>query len=188
MKALRLAPVVALILGVSAVPAHADGFVSPFLGFNFGGDAANCLSISNCEEKRANWGVALGTTNGIFGVEEEIGYSPSFFGKTTTSDNAVLTVMTNLMVLLPAGPVQPYGIIGLGLVRPHVTFDATSLALSKNTFGYDIGGGLTIFPTHGFGVRGDVRHIRTFKGVTLGVFSTDQLDFWRASGALVFRF
>jgi hypothetical protein len=33
-----------------------------------------------------------------------------------------------------------------------------------------------------------VRHLRTFKDVTLGVFSNDKLDFWRASAGLTFRF
>ena len=75
-------------------PAHAEGFLTPFVGFNFGGDSANCISLSNCDEKRLNWGVSFGSRHGIFGFEEDIGYAPSFFGKTEGGDNAVLTVMS----------------------------------------------------------------------------------------------
>src|SRR5690348_7555255 len=84
----------------SVVPAHADGFITPFLGYNFGGDSgANCVSFSNCDDKRLNWGVSLGSTHGIFGAEVDFGYAPQFFGKTSGGDNAVLTLMANLMVL-----------------------------------------------------------------------------------------
>jgi hypothetical protein len=69
-----------------------------------------------------------------------------------------------------------------------VKLDASSLALDKNALGWDIGGGLNIFFAHSVGVRGDVRHLRTLQDVTLGVFGTDKVDFWRASAGLVFRF
>ena len=64
------------------MPARADGFISPFLGFNFGGDSANCESLTNCEDKRPSGASSLGTTDGIFGFEEDIAYAPDFFGKT----------------------------------------------------------------------------------------------------------
>src|SRR5262249_24003080 len=112
MKGLRLAALAALFSAASAVPARADGFITPFLGFNFAGDqAANCASLTNCEDKRLDWGVAFGTTNGIFGFEGELAYSKDFFGKTPGGDNAVLTLMSNLMLVLPAGPIRPYGVV-----------------------------------------------------------------------------
>ena len=171
-----------------AVPARGQGFISPFGGYNFGGDSANCASVQNCEEKRLDLGVSVGTTHGIFGFEEELAYARDFFGKTPGGNNAVLTVMSNVMVVLPAGPIQPYAVVGLGLIRPHVQFDALSLALDKNALGYDIGGGLNIFLGHTIGVRGDVRHLHTLQDVPLGLFSNDRLDFWRASAGLTLRF
>src|SRR5262249_60043896 len=101
MKAIRLAALAAVFAAVSAAPARADGFITPFLGFNFGGDqAANCASLTNCEDHRLDWGVALGATNGIFGFEEEIAYSKDFFGRTPGGDNAVFTLMSNLMLVI----------------------------------------------------------------------------------------
>jgi opacity protein-like surface antigen len=177
-----------LLASVAAAPAHAAGFISPFLGFNFGGDSANCIGLTNCEEKRANWGIAVGTTRGVFGFEEEIAYAPSFFGKAPDGDNGVLTLMSNVMLIIPAGRVRPYGLVGVGLIRPHMKFDATSLAVDKNAIGWDIGGGINIFVTPAIGLRGDLRHIRTLEGVTLSIFSADKLDFWRASAGMTLRF
>ena len=176
-------------LTATARPAYSEGFLTPFVGFNFGGDSANCLSLSNCDEKRLNWGLSFGTRHGIFGFEEDIGYAPSFFGKIEGGDNAVLTVMSNLMLVVPAGPIQPYAIVGLGLIRPHAKFDSSSLSLDQNALGYDIGGGVNIFFAHALGVRGDVRHLHTLQNVTLGnVFSDQRVDFWRATAGLALRF
>jgi hypothetical protein len=53
------------------------------------------------------------------------------------------------MIVVPAGPIQPYAIVGLGLIRQHLQFDASSLtSTDNNTPGYDIGGGLNIFLAH----------------------------------------
>ena len=176
------------LLGWCSVPAHAQAFISPYVGYNFGGDSANCVSLQNCEERRLNLGVSVGTTHGIFGFEEDIAYARDFFGKTAGGNNAVLTVMSNLMLVVPAGPIQPYAIVGIGLIRPHVQFDALSLARDTNALGYDLGGGLNIFLGHAIGIRGDVRHLQTLQNVPLGLFSNDRLDFWRASAGLTLRF
>jgi opacity protein-like surface antigen len=175
------------LVAAAANPVRAEGFIAPYVGFNFGGDSANCASFSNCEEKRLNWGVTFGSTQGIFGIEEDIGYAPEFFGKTPDGDNAVLHAMTDVLVLVPAGPIQPYALAGIGLIRPHAKLDASSLDVTKNALGYDIGGGLNIFLVHGVGIRGEIRHLRTFKDLDLGVFANDKLDFWRGSAGLTFR-
>jgi len=187
-RLLRLAAFITALVAGIAHPARAQGFISPFAGYNFGGDAAGCATLQNCEDKRLNVGVSFGTTHGIFGFEEDIGYASEFFGKTPGGSNALLTVMSNLMLVIPAGPIRPYAVVGLGLIRPHVQFDAASLALDQNALGYDIGGGINIFLVHAIGIRGDVRHLRTVQDLTLGVFSNDQLDFWRASAGITLRF
>ena len=176
------------LLSFAPRSAQAQGYISPFVGFGFGGDSATCISLTNCEEKRLSWGVSIGKMNGGFALEEDIAYAPNFFGKTSVGESAMLTLMSNMMLVIPAGPFRPYGLVGFGLMRPHVKYNDLSLALSKNVLGYDWGGGLNIFLTHNFGVRGDVRRMRTFKSVTLGVFGNDQIDFWRGSVGLTFGF
>jgi len=189
MTPIRLVALAAALLALDVSPARAAGFISPFVGYNFGGDSQNCVSLRNCEEKRTNWGVSIGSDTAPIGFEAEIGYAKDFFGHSTTADNSVLTLMTNLLLVIPAGPVRPYGLIGLGLVRPHAKTDLVGLATDQNTLGWDIGGGLNIFFGRTFGVRGDVRHIRTLQDITLfGVFDNAPLDFWRGSAGVTLRF
>jgi hypothetical protein len=188
MHLFRYAALTVALSTLAAVPARADGFISPYIGFNFGGDSTNCATFNNCEEKRTNFGVSLGATNGIFGFEEDIAYAPDFYGKTPGAGNGVLTLMSNLMLVVPAGPIQPYGIVGIGLIRPHMKLETPSLSLNDNALGYDIGAGLNIFLGHTFGLRGDVRHMQTFKDVTLGAFSSEKVNFWRGSAGITLRF
>ena len=188
MHILRSTVLVLVAVIASAAPARADGFITPFVGFNFGGDSANCLALTNCDDKRTNWGVSVGTMNGIFGAELDLGYAPQFFAKTDMGDNAVLTLMTNLMLVLPAGPIRPYGVVGLGLIRPHAQINSSLGDVSQNTLGYDIGGGVNLFVAPHVGVRGDLRHMHTLQDVTLGVLQNQPLDFWRGSVGVAFRF
>lgn len=188
MRSLRFIAAVAALTTLAAAPARAEGFISPFYGYNFGGDSSHCVSLRNCEDKRTNFGVSLGSSHGIFGFEEDISYAKDFFGKTPGTANSVLTVMSNVMLVVPAGPIQPYGVIGVGLIRPHAKLDTSSLSLDKNAFGWDIGGGLNVFLGHTVGLRGDVRRMKTLSAVTLGVFSSDKLEFWRGSVGVTLRF
>jgi hypothetical protein len=53
----------------------------------------------------------------------------------------------------------------------------------------DLGGGVTGFLTDRIGVSWDVRHFSSFGGKTRGLsFGREQLSFWRANMALVFRY
>ena len=61
----------------SARPAHAQGFVSPFIGYDFGGDAG-CPSITNCDDKHVNYGVSFGALVKFIGFEVEIAIHPRF--------------------------------------------------------------------------------------------------------------
>jgi len=93
----------------------------------------------------------------------------------------MLTLMSSLLVVAPLGPLQPYGLLGIGLMRPHTITGA------KNALGYDIGGGLIIFPTPRIGLRADVRRMRSMSDVKLFIFSGEKLEFWRASLGLTLR-
>ena len=57
--------------------------IVPFVGYNFGGDSgSNCVSLTNCKEKRTNFGVSLVSMGPVFGLEEDISYAKNFFGET----------------------------------------------------------------------------------------------------------
>ena len=188
--ALVLTAVLALLL-VLPSQARAEGFISPLIGFNFGGDA-NCPAIQGCEDKRMNYGVALGSTGSIFGFEEEFAYARDFFGTAPTLKSSVLTVMSNIMLAPKIGPVRPYLATGLGLIKTHTDFTTTSILTSdNNNFGWDIGGGLHVTVAPHIGVRGDIRYFHTFQDVGPMGFSlgaNQKLDYGRAAAALDFTF
>ena len=194
MRLLRLIAVASLLLALTPAPALADGFIVPFVGFNFGGDSSsNCASLTDCKQKRLNVGVSLSSMGPVFGLEEDISYVKHFFGDAPLggTDNSVFSAMSNLLVGVGVGPVRPYVVGGVGLIRPHVsslTGSLTSLGTGKNALGYDLGGGVTgMFGRH-VGIRGDIRLFRTMQDVNLLIFTGQKLEFWRASAGLALAF
>jgi len=179
-----------LLLG-AAGEARAQGFISPFIGYDFGGDA-NCPQVTNCEDKRLNAGVTLGVTGAVFGFEEEFAYAKDFFGTVPGLSSSVLTVMSNAMFIPKIGPVRPYVLAGLGLIKTKVELDPASLFTSdNNNFGWDVGGGVMINFARHVGVRGDLRYFHAFQDLSVGPFlalNGQKLDFGRVSGAVVFWF
>jgi opacity protein-like surface antigen len=160
------------------------------IGYNFGGDAG-CPEITDCEDKNLNWGVSVGALGPIFGAELEFAYAQDFFGDAPNTSSNLLTVMGNFMLAPRFGPVQPYGLIGFGLLKSHVELSVSDLLDSdNNNFSWNLGGGLFIFFSDHFGVRGDIRYFHSFQDLDLIGFSLGgaKLDFGRASGAVVFRF
>src|SRR3954451_14164926 len=81
----------------SAQRANAQGFISPFIGYNFGGDSG-CPEITNCEDKHVNWGIGFGALGSIVGFEAEVAKTNDFFGATSNQSTEVLTFMGNFML------------------------------------------------------------------------------------------
>lgn len=182
--------VFAAVLLSMASPSEAQGFVSPLVGFNVGGDAG-CQTLSGCKDKTLNVGLAFGSLGRVFGVEEEVVYAKDFFGQQPGQTSNVLTVMTRLI----AGPkikvARPYLSAGLGLIKARVELTGASLlSRSNNALGWDVGGGLVLSLTRHVGVRGDIRQIRAFEHVDLGPvsLSSENLHFGRASASLMLTF
>lgn len=184
---IRTSATVLLTLGLAST-AHAQAYISPFLGYNFGGDA-KCPAITGCEDKHTNVGVAVGTATFI-GFEEEFGYAKNFFGDAPGVSSNVLTLMSNLMIGPTIGPVRPFATVGVGLIKSHVELTPGSIvSTDNNNFGWDIGGGAAFMFGH-VGVRGDIRYFHGFQDVeVLGFTLSDlKLDFGRASAGLVLQF
>ena len=193
MRPIRNFALTLCLLALAARPARAEGFFTPFVGYNFGGDSSNCASLAACDDKRTNFGVSFGTMGAAFGFEEDVAFAQDFFGKVPGKDTSVFTAMSNLLIGIGGGPVRPYFLVGVGLIRPHTSLDVTQFTADKNSLGYDIGGGVNAFFSKHLGVRGDVRHLETLQDVpflgSIGsqIFVNQKLDFWRASIGLTLR-
>src|SRR6476620_9684941 len=98
--------VAALIVLGNAHQASAQGFISPFLGYNFSGDAG-CPQITNCEDKHANYGVSFGALGSVVGFEAEVARTNDSLGASSNQSTNVLTFMGNFMLAPKFGPIQP---------------------------------------------------------------------------------
>jgi opacity protein-like surface antigen len=175
----------------SAGSAHAQGFIAPFAGYNFGDDSG-CPEITGCDDKRLNAGIALGTMGAVFGFEEEFAYTKDFLGSAPGLESSVLTVMTSMLVSPRLRPIRPYFVVGVGLVRTNVELNAASLFLGgggDNSFGWNIGGGVLLGGRH-VALRGDIRFIHAFEDLELlgYTISDTNLNFGRASLGLMLSF
>ena len=181
----RVAVLAALLLVLPSTPARAGGFLTPFIGGNFGGNSSNCAGLaSGCSSKRKDYGASVGTTGTGKGVEIDLGYTKDFFGVGSGAETSVLSVMSN-MIFVGGSRIQPYIVAGAGLVRLQVLLNQTTV--TSSAFGFDVGTGMNAFFTSRVGIRGDVRYLHTVQDVNV-LLSSGKLGFWRASVGLAIKF
>jgi opacity protein-like surface antigen len=135
-------------------------------------------------------GVSAGSLGSILGSELEFAYAKNFFGDIPGVSSSVLTLMGNGMIAPRFGPVQPYWLIGLGLMKTHVDFSATTIENSENHFAWDTGGGLSYSSAETSVWRGELRYFHAFSDLDiLGIqIANTKLDYGRAAAGVVFRF
>jgi opacity protein-like surface antigen len=188
----------ALLCGLSPAAARADGLFIPFIGWNFGGEAGGEFSDA-VDASRLNWGASLAWMGGgVIGVEGDFGYSPDFFGKTDLGGSNVFTAFGNVMLGIPFGGqqgfgVRPYGVVGIGVIHAEgPAFETAGLDLNENKVGWDFGGGVLMFFTSHVGIRGDIRYFRTFEALDFLDIEIENdgpgdLDFTRGAIGFVVR-
>lgn len=181
-----LAAVLALgLLTVGASDARAQVFVTPFGGVTLEGDAP---------DEKFTTGASLTFMGDVAGFEIDFGYTPDFFAESDNvvliGDNNVTTLTGNLLLGVGVGPVRPYAVVGLGLLRTQVDVEDLFEDVDSNELAVSAGAGLMGLVGDHVGLRGDVRYFRVLEDpadsdvdLALGNF-----DFWRASVGIVFRF
>ena len=178
--------IVAMLIAVAPSSARAQVSLTPYAGATFGADAPTT---------KFTFGASLTFMGRVAGFEADFGYTPDFFDEdedvVLVGDSNVTTLMGNLVIGPSVGPVRPYGVIGLGLMRSRVDGGDLFEDISTNDFGFDAGFGLMGLVSEHVGFRGDVRYFRSLNDpevdddfdVAVGNF-----DFWRATGGITFRF
>ena len=187
--------VVAIML--APVPALADTMLIPFFGVNFGGDSGTEFSDA-FDTSQFNWGGSITFMGGgVFGVEGDFGFSPDFYGKTDVGGSSVFTATGNLVIGIPFGGqqgfgVRPYGVVGAGLLKSKSDFGTGVSDIDENDLTWSAGGGVLLFFGTRAGLRFDIRYFQTFDDLEiLGVpiaQSPGKVDFTRASLGFVLRF
>ena len=198
MRTHRVAALVLLGLCTRAGEARADGYVSPFAGVNFGGDAGGTFSQATQDRNHGTFGIDLGgMSGGVLGVELDLAYTKNFFGTGGgVSDNSILTVMPTAIIGIPIGGqrgagLRPYATAGLGVIRRNLDIGNLSI-FEGNTLAYSVGfGAMGFFATH-VGVKADIRYFRNVEVDNIEIGNLDiqkgTFNFSRASVGVVFRY
>ena len=196
----------AIIVAGAPSRASADWLFTPYIGWNWGGNAGFTDFAGDFEDKfesRANFGASLSWMGaGVFGFEVDFGYTPNFFEETTGDadfdwgDSNVTTLMGNLKIGIPfggqtGGGFRPYASGGVGLIKTRIDGPEDLFEVDSTDWGLNVGGGLTAFFSDKIGLQGDVRYFRSIQDnepddeldVALGSF-----NFWRGTVGVVFRF
>ncbi len=189
-RRLLLGILTAGFITATSATAQAQAFISPMFGIDFSGDTG-CPNIDSCEDKKTNISVGAGILGRIVGFEAEFAYAPDFFGSGSGFSSSVATFMGNVLVAPKIGPVRPYALAGVGLIKSHVELTPASLfTTDNNDFGWDVGGGLMVHVSDHVALRGDLRYFHAFPDFDVLGFTLDnaKLDYGRASGGLVVMF
>jgi len=176
-----------MVLAAAPRPAHAEGFVVPWIGAAF-----SQTDLQTTSDRKPSFGAALGTmgSGGIFGFDVDFGFTPSFFGsEATAGTNKLITVTANLLV----GPsiessggrgVRPYANVGIGLIHTSIA------SASDNKFGWDLGGGVMGFFSSNLGIRGDLKYFHSVNNNTVEdtvLLNPGDFHYWRAYAGLIIR-
>ena len=185
---------IASLLGILAfaVPVHAQGFIVPYIGWDFGGNAS-CASPVNCQGKRTTFGASLGSLGRSGGFETDFTYAKDFFGTVPGVDNSVFTWMNNYLIGGGGGSrIQPYAVIGLGLMTANISSNPVAgvyQSVTTHSLGWDVGVAVQGYFTRSVGIRGDIRHFQSFVDMpVLGLIGEEKLDYWRGTVGVAFRF
>jgi hypothetical protein len=182
----RYLTTVAVLFLLGAGSARAEILVTGFGGMAFGGAT---------DESRGTYGGALGFLgSGVVGFEVEGATTPNFFGSAgrgVFTENNVLTLMGNIMLAAPAGPVRIYGTAGAGLLKTRLEDPDRLFSIDSNDFGINVGGGLIVSLGNHVGLRGDVRYFRDLQDADPdGEFDVDfgSVDYWRGVAGITLSF
>ena len=129
-----------LIFVAGARPAHAQGFISPFIGYNFGGDSG-CPEITNCEDKNLNWGVGSEGSDAYLALRR----SSPFSGLFRRVARHVIERLHLYGQCHARAEVRPCSTVrtlaGLGLIKTKVELTVPGVLNSNNNdFGWNTGG------------------------------------------------
>jgi Outer membrane protein beta-barrel domain len=197
MLSTRVIAIALVTIVLAPLPARADVLLIPFFGVNFGGDSGSEISEA-FDSSQFNWGGSIALMGGgVFGIEADLGFSPDFYGKTDVGGSNVLTATGNLILGIPFGGqqgfgIRPYGLAGAGLLRSKSDFGTGVAEIDENNVTWSAGGGVLLFFGTSAGLRFDVRYFRTFDDLEIvGIpiaQSPGKVDFTRTSLGFVLRF
>lgn len=145
----------------AAAPAGAQthaaysGVFTPYVGVTAGGDA---------DDPGFTAGASLAVIEDDgWGVELDVGHAVTV-GDEGFDESGLTSAMLNLLYIWPRTGVQPFGVVGAGLLRLSGAIGADGVRTSHTDVGLMVGGGVHVPLTPLVGIRGDARYLRFLDG------------------------
>ncbi|GMV22368.1 MAG: hypothetical protein AMXMBFR57_23170 [Acidimicrobiia bacterium] len=188
----RLVVATIAVLLVTAAPARADWFLTPFLGLTFGDDARGEHmtyggTLRWVGDSMIGFEIDASVSSDILNMDDDVDFS--------IDDNRATTVMANLVLGGPgdgARGVRPYVSGGGGYLRLTADGVVDALDVERESFAVNAGGGITGMFSDVVGMRADIRYFRRLQDDDIDDDDVDldlgQFGFWRATVGLSFRF
>jgi len=202
MKRCRLAWAIGVLATAIAAPATvfaADSQIRPFIGSTFHGDTSFVDLEKGAQRANLVVGISWVTLGDVFGVDAELADAPGFFeggGTHLVLSSRVTTITGNVIIAAPKRlteyVMRPYFVGGLGLMRVRKDDSLNAFSISRVLPAFDVGGGVMAFLTNRVGASFELRRFENFhrqagNGLTLNT-TEEQLSFWRATFAFVYRY
>ncbi len=183
----------------SAIDASADWLIVPHVGAVFGGNTTIVDLDQGAGSKTFTFGGSIAwLTDGIIGFEGDVGHTPRFFERGTSTalvlESTVTTATGSVIVTLPLTitreSLRPYIVGGVGLMHASSDDVVGAFSFDSNLLAMSVGGGVIGLVTPFTGVRFDLRQFRNLSpdGSATTTSGSTRLSFWRASVGLVFRY
>ena len=142
-------------------------------------------------------GASVSWVGPVAGFELDLGIAPAFLESKTgnaSDDSKLLTLMANGIVHIPVSSrrIRPFAVAGIGMVHTKVTMPGKSVDIEDEAFGFNVGGGVTVFLREHIGLSGDVRYFRSLRNgdatTAADALEIAELRFLRATAGVTFRF
>lgn len=192
----RLAPLAAFVILSLPSIAAADFLVEPFFAWSRNPPQSSV----DTGQWHNGGGVAAEWTFGSLIAGGDVGYASSFFDPPQTAvdliqTSYVLTGSGQFGITRPYASERrllPYGTVGLGLMRQQARDRDGLIDVTRNDWGWNIGGGTRVMLSDLFGIRAEARYFRDLKQPydqpSDLVANLSPLSFWRISVGGVIRF
>jgi hypothetical protein len=198
----RIAAILFVAFCWSPASAAAEWFVAPYFGVRFAADTTGIVGSLGTQRDKATFGSSVGfLTDGIFGVEADLGFVPGFFDRPDVGfvrSSLVTTLMGNVIVAVPRTlsryGLRPYVSGGVGLTRSRAEGEVGGIVeIESDVLGLNVGGGAIGPLTDVTSLRFDLRYFRNLSTdsqvqAVNAVSGGPELSFWRATVGLSFRF
>jgi hypothetical protein len=182
------------------VRASADWLFVPLIGGVFGGTTTIVDLDQGAGSRKLTFGGSVAwLTDGILGVEGDVGHSPHFFegGSNSSSlvlNSAVTTATGSVIGAMPRSitreSLRPYLVGGVGMMHAASSDVGRIFSFDSNLVAMNVGGGVIGFLTPFTGVRFDLRQFRNLSpdNSTATTSGSARLSFWRVSAGIVIKY